>query len=231
MTLIGKLLYGLKNAVSPNLCPVCGKHLVEGEEALCIGCEAELPRILLNGASCPDIEDLFVGSKIVDKAVSMFAYSRTSVYSALLKDIKYHNRASLAQFLGQQFARELKALGYFEEMDVIVPVPLHYTKLDIRGYNQSRQIALGLSMESGLPVNDAVIALHPHATQTFRTIEERHKNVNGVFSAKEDIGNYNVVLVDDVITTGATLIACCDALQSVGVKKVNVLSLAFASSH
>ena len=115
MTLIGKLLYGLKNAVSPNLCPVCGKHLVEGEEALCIGCEAELPRILLNGASCPDIEDLFVGSKIVDKAVSMFAYSRTSVYSALLKDIKYHNRASLAQFLGQQFARELKALGYFEK--------------------------------------------------------------------------------------------------------------------
>lgn len=226
----GRYIKGLIDLMFPACCPVCGRHLAEGERFVCISCLYDLPRLEFDGRGQGEVWELFAGSRIVERAVSMFRYGRTSPYSEILKDVKYRNRPELAEALARQFAVELADAGYFDGMDAVVPVPLHRKKLEKRGYNQSRFVAEGLAGVAGLPVEDGLRAVRPHATQTFRTAEERRRNVDGVFRAESSLEGKSVVLVDDVITTGATLSACCDALRDAGVRSVRIVSLAFANT-
>ncbi len=179
---------------------------------------------------CPEVEKMLLGCRLVERAVSMFEYSRSSPYSGILKDVKYHNSPTIAKSLAQSFAAELKGSGFFDGIDIIVPVPLHSQKLAKRGYNQSRFIADGVSAVTGIPAADAIVAVKPHKTQTHRSTADRHKNVEGVFVAKPTVSGKRVLLVDDVITTGATVTACGDALRMGGASGICVLSLAFAGS-
>lgn len=177
-----------------------------------------------------EVSDLFVGCKWVDSAVSFFRYNRQSKYSELIKDIKYRNCPELASCLAGKFAEELSRGGFFDGVDMIVPVPLHKSKLRRRGYNQSLFIAEGVSAVTGIKVVGALVAVRPHASQTSKSSEERRRNVAEVFEVVEDVAGKTVLLVDDVITTGATATVCCDVLGAACVGRVKVLSLAFAST-
>lgn len=107
-------------------------------------------------------------------------------------------------------------------------MPLHSSKLARRGYNQSAYIASGVAAATGIRMVEALAAVKRHSTQTHRSVADRHANVAGVFVAKPEVGEKHVLLVDDVITTGSTVIACCDALQVAGAASARVLSLGFA---
>ncbi len=224
------LFNGIADVFFPKVCPVCSRHLADGERYVCSVCLAMMPRVQKDGMHCPEVEKMLLGCRLVERAVSMFEYSRSSPYSGILKDVKYHNSPTIAKSLAQSFAAELKGSGFFDGIDIIVPVPLHSQKLAKRSYNQSRFIADGVSAVTGIPAADAIVAVKPHKTQTHRSTADRHKNVEGVFVAKPTVSGKRVLLVDDVITTGATVTACGDALRVGGASGICVLSLAFAGS-
>lgn len=223
-------LQSLRELFFPECCPVCGVKLSEGERFICMGCLADLPRLHVRGSDKMEgVNALFAGVEAVDDAVSMFSYDRLGSYSGILKDIKYRNRPQLGKELARIFAKELALRHFFNGLDCIVPVPLHHSKLENRGYNQSRYIADGVAEATGLPVRELLDAVKPHKSQTSKTAEARRKNVAGVFVSNNDLAGCNVLLVDDVITTGATLVACCDELERSGVGRIKILSLAFAN--
>lgn len=224
------LIEGLTDVFAPRVCPVCGSHLARGERDVCAVCLALMPRMELDGGRCPEVERMMLGSRIVDHAASMFVYHRASPYAEILKDVKYRNNPQIAEALACIFARELQPSGFFDGIDMVVPVPIHSHKLAKRGYNQSLYIASGIEEVTSIPAVEAIRALRPHSSQTAHSASERRHNVDGIFEAKPSVAGKSVLLVDDVITTGATMMACCDALRLAGAVRVNVLSLGFASS-
>lgn len=219
------------NLFFPRCCSVCGKALSDVEQYLCMECLAGLPRLTTGtDGRMQEADALFLGCKTVEAAVACFHYNRQSRYSEILKDIKYRNRPDMGRFLARQFASRIADYGFFNGIDMIVPVPLHKSKLRRRGYNQSLYIAKGISDVTGLEVEEALQAVKPHSTQTHMSPEERRRNVEGVFAADDNVRGKKLLLVDDVITTGATLTVCCDVLEAAGAVSVKILSLAFAST-
>ncbi len=177
-----------------------------------------------------EVERLFLGCRNVVEAVSFFRYDRNSPYAEILKDIKYHNRPAIAREMAKEFARELMETDFFDAIDLILPVPLHLSKLSKRGYNQSLFIAKGIAEITNLPIGDNLVATRRHRTQTYKSAEERRRNVADIFAAEGDIAGKRILLVDDVITTGATLSSCCDTLLEANAGDVKILSLSLAES-
>lgn len=230
------LLGSLADALLPRLCPVCGCSLVRGETLMCMACLAALPRTRMHlrrdnsitaRLSRPGLE--------LALAAAWFDYSRHSPYAAVIRDAKYHSMPRLAREAGRLFAQEMQADGtpLLADIDVLLPVPMHWTKFMKRGYNQSYEAARGISLATGIPVGDNLRALRPHATQTRRTPDERRSNVGGIMALRHpaDLQGLHIAIVDDVITTGATM---ADALRAVTSaahpRALSVLSLAAVHS-
>ena len=174
----------------------------------------------------------FWGKFPVEKATTWFFYTHGSPYAHMIHLFKYHGRKRLAFALGQLMASEIQPSGFFEGINCIVPVPLHKDKEKSRGYNQSEWIAYGIATTTGLNVvNDAVERTKPTMTQTKKSARERFENTKGVFVAKEKdaLTGKHVLLVDDVMTTSATLTACADALREVDGIRFSLLTLALSS--
>ncbi len=224
-------LEGLYNVVFPNLCTVCHRTLIQGEKHLCLHCLVDLPRTNLHTQSPNIIHERLMSIGLpIEKATSLFYYFRESPFKAIIIDTKYHGRPSVGQTLSAEHAEELITTGFFDGIDYIIPVPLHYLKLITRGYNQAERIASGLSSVTGIPVINALKAAY-HPTQTRKNPHERLKNVQKIYSLrekfKEIIENRHVLLLDDVITTGATLLSCITAIKALSPStRISVYSLA-----
>lgn len=227
--IFGSLTEDLVNIIFPNLCAVCGKVLVKGENVLCLDCLLSLPRTNLHKIQ-PNIihERVFSFGCPVERASSLYYYHRDNKYAKLIHDTKYRDRPSVGQHLASLHARELKAAGFFEGIDAIVPVPLHFIKRLQRGYNQAEEIGKALALVTGLPVVNALRASY-HRSQTRKDAHARLVNTTGVYHVRksDEIEGRHVLLVDDVITTGATLLNCIKAIKkSSPSTKVSVYSLA-----
>lgn len=151
----------------------------------------------------------------------------------MLHQLKYKNKPDLAYLLGQWYAQDIKNKTLNEPYDYIIPVPLHRTRLQKRGYNQSEHFAMGLSSYLHVPVCSNVLLKSQHTeTQTRKNREERIENTLHSFSMmnSEIIKGKHILLVDDVITTGATIEACCLQLQEAKPAFISVASIAFAVS-
>lgn len=227
---LSEVYKSIANLFFPACCSVCGRALSEQERFLCAECFDAMPRITERNGRMVNEELLFLGARSVVSAKSMFQYNRASAYANIIKDIKYHNSPQLGEWLASKFAQEQVAKGWFDDIDFIVPIPLHVSKLVKRGYNQSDYIAKGVSEVTSIPVVSAIVASKPHKTQTSQSAESRRLNVCGVFSIGCDVSGKRILLVDDVITTGATISECCDVLRQAGAGDIKVLSLALAES-
>lgn len=225
------IFWNLGGLLFPHYCPVCGRALMRSEKHICQGCMIGLPRLPMIEGRMEDVEMLFMGAKSVTKAVSLFRYNRHSAYASIIKDIKYHNNPRLGYELAGMFATELLDIDWFDGVDMIIPVPLHRKKYIERGYNQSMYIANGISDVTGIPVVKALTAVKPHKSQTSQDSVKRRMNVKDVFDATDDVRGKVALIVDDVITTGATISACSDVLLQHGVAEVRALSLACASTY
>lgn len=224
----------LLRIVYPDVCEVCGCSLVRGERVLCLHCEMEMPRTNVHKEEFNVIHQRLAGSTPIERAAGMFYYYRESDYARLIHVAKYNDRPIVARCLAEKFANELQADGFFDDIDIILPVPLHRSKLIARGYNQSAEIACGISSVTGIEVGDNLVALRGHSTQTKKNGYSRWVNAQGIYDVVdgEEIDGLHVLVVDDVITTGATLLACCDAIHKAAPKaRISVLSLAVTHMH
>lgn len=205
----------IANIIFPNTCHVCGRTLVEGESIMCLHCHMNLPR---TGFHRSDFNTLHqrIGHKIpIEHAAAYFHYERDSDYASLIHSAKYRAMPHIARHIGAQYARELSAEHFFDSIDLIEPVPLSTLKLITRGYNQSEELAKGINRVTGIPIGHHLRARH-HTSQTRKDARQRWDNVSRIYHAKADPATpapAHILIVDDIITTGATMAACIQALH------------------
>ena len=216
------------DTVFPRTCRVCGRTLVTGEKLLCIGCMAELPRTYLHNVGFNTLHQRIGGEHEIDIAAGWFYYYSDSLYAHLIHEAKYNDRPATACQLGRLYGAELAADGLSDRFDVLLPVPLHRDKLLKRGYNQSLEVARGLAEALGCEVGHNLTALRSHHTQTRRSGYERYDNVRGSFGIRhpEELDGLSVAIVDDVITTGSTVLDCINAIATSSTpSRLNILSI------
>ena len=218
----------LKELLFPRYCKVCGRRLVQGEQHLCIGCLLELPRTHYERNPDNLLMQHFMEWPEVVRATAYFYYHKEGKYSSLIHHLKYYDHPETGTFLGRLAAKELESSGFFEGIDLIVPVPLSKKKYRKRGYNQCDYIARGISEATDIATSNRCIArVVDTDTQTRKGQSERWKNAEGIFRVTNDtaLKGKHILLVDDVATTGATLHACISALLTVPSVRVSVFAL------
>lgn len=213
----------------PRCCVVCGRALVRGEECICTMCNMDLPRTNYHLRKDNPVELLFWGQIPLERATSFFFYHREGNFRRILYQLKYEGQKEIGAIMGRYMAAELSRTGFFEGIDVVLPIPLHKKKYKIRGYNQSEWIARGIAAVTGIPIDTgSVIRRKDTETQTHKSVSERWENVQGIFELhqSESLIGKHILLIDDVLTTGATTIACASCLMEIEGVRVSVLTLA-----
>jgi len=227
------LLADLAALFFPRPCLACREPLVAGEAHLCTACRIELPYTdyhLLPPTHNP-LARRFWGKLPVQHTLSYLHFLRHGRVQQLLHQLKYRGQSQVGSALGQLYGAELAEAGLGPAFDLIVPVPLHRRKLARRGYNQAEAFAMGLA--AALPCPSAAYALRrtEHtASQTRKGRAARWENVATVFEVAEpaSVVGRHILLVDDVLTTGATLEACGAALLAAGARAVSIATIASA---
>ena len=161
------------------------------------------------------MEQRFAGHFPFVSATAHFFYSRDSSIAKLIHDMKYRGFSKIGNLLGEISAKELFVSGFFADIEAIVPVPMHYLKKARRGYNQTDNIAQGISKVTGIPVYDILKMNRSRKTQTSLTLEQRLKNAENLFSIRDHLAKMmpeSILLVDDICTTGTTLGAAATAI-------------------
>jgi ComF family protein len=213
----------------PKICGSCDATLVKGEHHLCLHCRTELPFTNFENIKNNPVEKLFYGRANIEFATSLFFFSQTEKVQNILHNIKYNEQKELAIHIGKIFGERLKNNSYLDSVTTIVPVPLHPQKEHLRGYNQSTLFAEGLNEVLGKELQDKnLIRVVNTSTQTKKNRLERAENVENAFVVKNPAAfkDKHVLLVDDVLTTGATLEACAQVLLEQTNCKVSIATIA-----
>lgn len=214
----------------PSLCLACGQKLFAHESYLCVHCMFDLPRTRFHTDDANKVAQIFWGRVPVEHATSWLFFRKGSRYQKLIHQLKYKGMKEIGFAMGQWMGYDLLDSG-FCEVDLIIPVPLHPRKLQQRGYNQSELIAAGLSDVLKKPlVSDCLVRNKFTETQTRKSRFRRWQNVEGIFGLVNSgfVSGKHILLVDDVVTTGATLEAAATALLNGGAGMVSIATLASA---
>lgn len=231
MQILKNLFSGLEELFFPEVCSVCFQSLVAGEKGICTGCNAELPRTHYRIGTGNPVERIFLARTHLDLAGSFLHFTRQNKTRQLMHEIKYKGNKELAFDLGKMYASELEKNTEFTGADVLLPVPLHPKKQALRGYNQATEFAKGLAEILGAKVDEKTIRrLVHHQSQTRKGRFDRWNNVSDKFgfSPENNIKGKRVFVVDDVITTGATLESCLSGLLAFKPLQLGVLTMAIA---
>lgn len=217
--------------IAPRSCAACGCRLAIDEYELCASCNAFMPRTdyhlnPLDNEMCR----LFFGKIAIQRAAALFFYQPNSRESNMIYQLKYRDRPETGYSLGRMTATEWLESGFFEDIDIIIPVPLNKKRQNLRGYNQSSEIARGVSDITHISVADNVVKrIRATESQTNMKPQQRFDNVEDAFSLRhpELIMGKHVLIIDDIVTTGATVSACGKELMKAGKVAISVLSLGF----
>ena len=223
MSAIGKALLSL---FYPDTCPLCGKY----GKGICAECDKTLPRteqaeIRQNGTEMV-LTDL--GVRHLQRAAAYLYYDKDHPIRQLIHRIKYSDKPTIGYELGKQAAMEMQYADFFDEIDVIIPIPLHPRRLRERGYNQSEYIAKGISEVTGIPVDTThVIRTRNTPKQALQTGEERQHNVADAFEVirPEQLYRKHILILDDLITTGETIRSCTKAMRRIRKAQFTVFAL------
>lgn len=223
--LLGDMLY-------PKVCKNCGTWLVTGEHNLCVICMADLPKTGFGLAQHNPVEKIFWGRVPLAYATAYLHFHHAGMVRNLLHSIKYKGGKELAKELGALFAAEIKNLHPDFAPDLILPVPLHASKERQRGFNQSAMIAEGMATVFNCDWRgDLLQRTQKSETQTKKSRFDRWSNVDGIFSMTGNLPDQvkKVMLIDDVITTGATLEACARSIVAHTQVELGLAGLAWAN--
>lgn len=215
--------------VFPRNCLLCGTSLYDHENNLCIICKGTLPVTSYHLRPVDnDLCDKVKGLSNVGMVMAYLKFTKGGNSQKLLHQLKYRNKPQLGQELGLFYGKILNENGFDNRWDIIIPVPLHPLKQSRRGYNQSEKFGLGLSEAMSVKLENSLIRGKFTETQTQKSRLERIYNVDDVFqiSPSATIKNKSILLVDDMMTTGATMCACANVLLANGAKNVDLVTIA-----
>lgn len=231
MSAISSFFNAFSDLIFPRPCAACSRPLLRMEDHLCISCIKDLPYTRSEDLSDSPIEQLFWGKLNLEAASAMWHFQKGGKVQNILHRIKYRGDRKLAKHVGRLMANRIKASERFNSCDLVVPVPLHRSKLRKRGFNQSELIADALAESLGIELRtDLLVRQSATETQTKKNRIERWRNVGEVFTVTnpEDLNGRTVLLIDDVITTGATLEACALPLSEHQASGLSVYAAAVA---
>jgi ComF family protein len=213
----------------PRYCRGCEEALVKGEELICTKCLLELPRSYYHIETENPFYSKFKGRIPVSYVMTLFKFVKSSRVQHLLHSLKYQNQPELGNTLGRMYGYDLAGANYKNRFDLIIPVPLHASKKRRRGYNQSEEFGIGLAEVLEIACSDTFMKrVIKTETQTRKSRLNRWENVSEVFQVTkpEKIKGQRVLLVDDVVTTGATLEACGRVLLDAGCRELSIACIA-----
>jgi len=213
----------------PRTCLLCGTLLGRQERLLCMVCDFHLPRTGYHAEKDNPLSRSFWGRADIEAAAAYFYFSKGGKVQQLLHHLKYKGNKEVGLVIGEQYGHTLKAAELFRDVDVIIAVPLHPSRQKERGYNQSQLFATGLSRSMGARLDDAVLCRKVATeSQTRKSRYKRWENVREIFAVSNSRGleGKHILLVDDVITTGATIEACVKALRTIPAVRVSVGAIA-----
>jgi len=215
----------------PRLCQGCGRPLFRHEILLCLKCLCRLPETQFHMFEGNPVEMVFWGRVDIERAASFLFFNKKGLTQTLLHALKYKKCREIGFFLGEMYGERLKTTPAFSMADLIIPIPLHPKKLYRRGYNQSEIIGNGLSKALHIPLKTGILVRNiDNPTQTRKNRFQRWKNVESIFSVNhsEELSGKHIILVDDVLTTGATLEASIHALKDKADVRISIITLAYA---
>lgn len=213
----------------PRYCRGCFNGLLKGEDLICTQCLLEMPKSNYHLYRDNPFFEKFRGRLPVKNVMTLFKFVKESRVQHVLHALKYKQQPEIGELLGRVYGQDLLEADFFDSFDLIVPVPLHPARRRLRGYNQSEEFGKGLAQMLDVRCDDASMErLTITETQTHKTKLSRWENVNKIFRVvdPQNVSQKRVLLVDDVVTTGATLEACGAALLNAGCRELSIACIA-----
>lgn len=230
------LLQNIKDSILhflfPHVCEGCGTDVLEQQHSLCWQCQANLPKTEFHFHTSNPVEKIFWGRLPVTSATAFCYFTKESILQHLLHQLKYRGNKEVGLYMGQLMGQALAASNRFRHVDALIPLPLFPSKERKRGYNQADLLCQGIAGILEKPVlNDVVVRTAHTESQTKKSRIERWLNMEGRFELKrpEAIEGKQVLLVDDVVTTGATLEACGTVLLQAQNLQLSLATLCYSS--
>ena len=215
----------------PHLCMGCGSDLLRTDDLLCFHCIDELPHTGYESMPGNPVEKIFYGRMPLEAAHAGYYFAKGALIQQLIHELKYRGNKDAGLYLSRSMGEKMLLSGRFSDIDYIVPLPLAAEKEFRRGFNQAEIICNGLSGSMNIPVlRKNITRIRFTETQTKKHRAERWENVSGSFfvNSPETIAGKHILLVDDVITTGATLEACAAAISAASTTRISIAALAVA---
>lgn len=215
----------------PRTCLACGRVLLERESCVCLNCRYNMPLTNFSARRDNPIKLLFENVIPIESAAAMFWFVGGTEWQSIIHKFKYYGRWFFAQKMGEWLGEELRDSGNFDDIDLVIPIPLHYRRRLKRGYNQSEQLAIGVGRKMGVECDfRSVRRRRYNDSQTSKRRSDRWDNVEAIFEVRrvERLRGRHILLVDDVLTTGATMASCASTILDAceGDVRISVASLA-----
>jgi len=221
----------LLNLFFPLVCEACNNALADNELVICTKCRHDLPVTNFHFENADNVKKVVYGRVKLEQATALLHFSKKGVVQQLLHSLKYKGHNNISGFLGKWLGAELKTIEIYNQIDVVVPVPLYKTKLRQRGYNQVEQFGRAIAIALNAEYNDAVlIKTKPTKTKVFKGRLSRWNDDGSVFAISDSslLKGKHILLVDDIITTGATAEACATELLKIDNIKLSLATMAIA---
>jgi ComF family protein len=234
MQLLKDIRDSLLHLAFPHLCEGCGSDQLEQEGMLCLHCLSSLPETNFHLYRTNPVENIFRGRLPISYATAQYYFTHESMMQHVMHQVKYHGNRELGLYLGRLMGHALMASDHLREVDILIPLPLHISKERNRGFNQAAILCEGITEVLARPIiKDAVIRSSNTESQTKKSRIERWQNMEGMFELvnPEFIEGKHVLLVDDVITTGATLESCGKAILKANNVQLSIAALCISSGN
>jgi ComF family protein len=232
MRAVKSAVKNLTHLFFPRICAGCGSDIVSEQQLLCFHCIDRLPVSNFHMHANNPVEKIFWGRLPLATAFSYLFFTKQSILQHLLHQFKYGGKKEIGEYFGKRMGEAMLQSNRFIDIDAVVPLPLFLKKERIRGYNQAAVIGEGISLATGIPLyNDVARRKMFTETQTHKSRMERWQNIEGKFEVinESKIEHKHLLLIDDVVTTGATLEACGSVLLEQPGVRLSIATLAYTT--
>jgi ComF family protein len=227
------LIHSFSHLFFPHICSGCGSDLINDGQLICLQCSESLSTTQFAAHQNNPVEKIFRGRIDITNAMGLLYFTKDSVLQNLLHEFKYRGKKEIGFYFGKMMGNALIKSNLYNNIDALIPLPLFSSKEKIRGYNQATVLCEGINEVMNVPVlKNTIIRATATETQTRKNRIERWQNIEGKFEVKDStsIQNKHILLIDDVVTTGATLESCAMELLRVEGTKVSIGTLAYTST-